>query len=300
MKRVLDDLQVFCTVVEEGSLKKASERLDIPHSTVSRRIEALENNLGLVLLHRTTREVKVSVRGEELYQNCASLLDNINQSIGFAVDSEIEFKGKLSVSMPVRAGIDFLGAWLIDFAAEHPELQLDISLSNSNKHLIKDEIDLAFRVGPLVDSSAIALRLWDIPYVVCAHRSYVERHSLSEGPISTEKLESLPAVITRPATQWRFIDNKQNELTITPYQGLIVDDLGLAYHAAMTGQYIAMLPSSMVQDENMVFLSIESLQPRKRDMYAYYLGRRHAQSQIKHIVNYIRERYQQSLPTSRS
>ena len=77
--------------------------------------------------------------------------------------------------------------------------QLDVSLSNDNKHLIKDDIDLAFRVGPLVDSSAIALHLWDIPYIVCAHRDYVEHHQLSGLTLSVEQLESLPGVITRPA-----------------------------------------------------------------------------------------------------
>ncbi|CAH1531581.1 LysR family transcriptional regulator [Vibrio owensii] len=294
MKRVLDDLQVFCTVVEEGSLKRASERLEIPHSTVSRRIEALENNLGLVLLHRTTREVKVSTRGEELYQNCSALLGTIRQSIDFAVDSEVAFKGKLNVSMPVRAGIDFLGAWLIDFAAEHPDLQLDVSLSNDNKHLIKDDIDLAFRVGPLVDSSAIALHLWDIPYVVCAHYDYVENHQLSELTLSIEQLESLPGVITRPAMNWMFVNKQFEEVAVSPQQGLSVDDLGLAYHAIQSGKYMGTLPASMVKDTNIVTLQIENLEPRKRVMYAYYLGRRHAQSQIKHIVEYIRQRYQES------
>ena len=135
MKRVLDDLNIFCSVVENGSLKKAAEQLSMLHSTVSRRMDALEESLGLTLLHRTTREVKVSERGLELYQNCSPLFGSLKRSIDIAVDSEIQFKGKLKVSMPVRAGLDFLGAWLIDFASEHPDLKLDVSLSNSNKNL---------------------------------------------------------------------------------------------------------------------------------------------------------------------
>lgn len=293
MKRVLDDLQIFCVVVQSGSLKKASEKLAIPHSTVSRRIEALEKQLGLTLLHRTTRAVKVSSRGQLLYEDCVQMLDSISQSIETAIDDEIQFKGRLNISMPVRAGLDFLGGWLIDFAAEHPDLKLDLSLSNSNKHLIKDNIDLAFRVGPLVDSSAIALHLWDIPYAICCHKSFAERHCVTQAGVNVTALESLPCVISRPASKWAFLDKDKNEHILTPNAELTVDDLGLACHAVSSGQYLAMLPTSMIEDDDIIELPINGLQPRTRIMYAYYLGRRHAQSQIKHLVGYIKARYAQ-------
>lgn len=290
MKRVLDDLSIFCAVVETGSLKKAAEKIALPHSTVSRRIDALESSLGLTLLHRTTREVKVSSRGQELYQDCSPLFTSIQRSIDLAIDSEGEFKGKLKVSMPVRVGLDFLGAWLIDFASEHPDLTLDISLSNSNKNLIQDKIDLAFRVGPLMDSSAIALKLWDIPYSLVATKSYLKHHGIEGAVISVEQMESLPSVISRPTTSWVFINQQNQEVLFSPSQDLMVDDLGLAYHSVLKDSYLAMLPTSMIKDMDVVELSVEGLKPRTRIMYAYYLGRRHAQSQIRHIVNYIKQR----------
>lgn len=290
MKRVLDDLNIFCRVVETGSLKRAAELLSIPHSTVSRRIDALEDTLGLTLLHRTTREVKVSSRGQELYDDCAAQFSSIQHSINLAIDAEVEFKGKLKVSMPVRAGIDFLGAWLIDFASEHPELTLDIALSNSNKNLIKDEIDLAFRVGPLMDSSAIAQKLWDIPYSIYAHPSLLESLNIECTTISAEALVSLPCVIARPSNKWAFTNSKHEEVQLAVKQQLLVDDLGLALHAAMGGQYITMLPSSMVRGGELVELHVEGLRPRTRIMYAYYLGRRHGQSQIRQVVEYIKQR----------
>ena len=291
MKKVLDDLAIFCAVVETGSLKKASEKLMMPHSTVSRRIEALENSLGLVLLHRSTRDVQVSALGKTLYQDCAQLIESIGQSINMAVDDEVQFRGKLNVSAPVKAGIDFLGGWLIDFATQHPELSLDISLSNTNKNLIKDDIDLAFRVGPLVDSSAIALHLWDIPYAVCCHQSFLETHQLKGKTLSQTTLESLPTVISRPAVKWAFVDSDSNEHLVAPNQSLTVDDLGVAYHAILSGQYLGFLPSVMIQSPDIVTLDVEGLSTRTRSMYAYYMGRRHAQSQIKHLIDYIKKRY---------
>ena len=294
MKRILDDLNIFFKIVETGSLKKAAEQLSIPHSTVSRRIDALEASLRLTLLHRSTREVKVSLRGQELYDNCAIELSAIHRSIYLAINAEVEFKGVLKVSMPVRAGLDFLGGWLIDFASERPELTIDIQLSNSHKNLIKDDVDLAFRVGPLVDSSAIARKLWDIPYSVCAHPSFLDQFTQGQLTLSAEHLSALPCVITRPALSWIFTDNSHQEIHITVAKAAIVDDLALAKHAAACGQYIAMLPTPMLDESELVELQVEGLKPRTRIMYAYYLGRRHAQSQIKQVVDYIKLRNSES------
>lgn len=293
MKRVLDDLNIFCSVVENGSLKRAAEQLAMPHSTVSRRIDALEASLGLTLLHRTTREVKVSERGQELYQNCSPLFGSLQRSIDIAVDAEIQFRGSLKVSMPVRAGLDFLGTWLIDFAAEHPDLKLDLSLSNSNKNLIQEDIDLAFRVGPLTDSSAIALKLWDIPYSICACATLLEQHNIKHANIDAEMLGELPCVVARPALSWAFLNSSHEEVHIQPNQQMLVDDLSLAYHAALSGKYVAMLPTVMLNDSELVTLQVAGLKPRTRIMYAYYMGRRYAHSQIKKVVEYIKIRHQQ-------
>ncbi|TKB55502.1 LysR substrate-binding domain-containing protein [Ferrimonas aestuarii] len=118
--------------------------------------------------------------------------------------------------MPTRTGINLLGGWLIDFSADHPELQLDIELSNVNQHLVQDEIDLAFRVGPLVDSSAIAVHLWDIPYGLYAHKDLVQALTLNPNAISVEQLKTLPGTITLPAKQWAFMDSSRQAELLSP------------------------------------------------------------------------------------
>lgn len=293
MKRVLDDLSVFCAVVEKGSLKQASELLGIPHSTVSRRIDALEDALGLHLLHRTTREVNVTHRGQQLYQNCAPLINSLENSVELAIDDEILFKGSLTVSMPVRAGLDFLGNWLIDFASEHKDLNLELSLSNVNLNLAQENVDLAFRVGPLIDSSAIALRLWDIPYSLCASREFLRAYDIDPEAVSFAELATLPAVISLPTKNWIFINKEKQEKRYKPNAQLTVDDLALAHHAIENGRFIGMLPNEIIQSENIVTLSVPEHTPRTRTMFAYYLGKRHTISQINHIVDYIKKRHEE-------
>ncbi|WP_252025058.1 LysR substrate-binding domain-containing protein [Vibrio sp. SCSIO 43136] len=242
------------------------------------------------LLHRTTREVKVTHRGMQLYKDCAPLLGSLSDSVDAAIDEEVRFKGTLSVSMPVRAGLDFLGHWLIDFASQHEELQLELSLSNVKLNLVQENVDLAFRVGPLVDSSAIALRLWDIPYALCATQAFIDAHQLNSLNLSFEKLSTLPAVVSLPASQWLYQDEQNKDITFEPQPSLVVDDLELAYHAVKSGKFIGMLPTELIKDPEVAMLTVPNHQPVTRTMFAYYMGRRHSISQIRHIVEYIRER----------
>lgn len=295
MKRVFDDLKIFVSVVEAGSLKRASEFLKTPHSTVSRRIDALEEALGLHLLQRTTREVKATHRGQQLYNECAPLLIALEHTVDLAIDEEVTFKGTLAVSMPVRAGLDFLGNWLIDFACEHQDLKLDISLSNVNLNLVQENIDLAFRVGPLVDSSAIALRLWDIPYSICTNRDFVSSHNINPEIVSLEQLQKLPSVISRPSKIWMFTDKEKRDVAVTPNAQLIVDDLSLAYHACKSGLFVGMIPDEMICDDEVIRLSVPNITPRTRTMFAYYLGKRHTMNQIRHVVEYIKDKRERHL-----
>ena len=244
--------------------------------------------------------------GQQLYQECAPLVASLANSIDAAISDEIRFSGQLSVSMPVRAGVDFLGAWLIDFAAEHPELALSVGLSNVNQNLLRDQLDLAFRVGPLEDSSAIALHLWDIPYVVCAHKDLLieaglinsiaaDANQTQQVSISEAQLLKLPAVVTLPASHWMFYDLDNQPHQITPNQQLTVDDLGLAYHSICRGRFIGFMPAVMHTNADVIEINVEGLSPRTRAMYAYYYGRRHTISQIKHLVDYIKQRYSAEL-----
>ena len=134
------------------------------------------------------------------------------------------------------------------------------------------------------------MHLWDIPYALCCHQSFLKRHSLAHDTLTLEQIALLPAVISKPAATWAFIDDESRDVNFTPNAKLTVDDLGLAYHALQSGQFIAMLPTSMIKSDEIVQLPLNNLRTRTRKMYAYYLGRRHAHSQIKHLIDYVRAR----------
>lgn len=154
---------------------------------------------------------------------------------------------------------------------------------------VRAGVDLAFRVAPLVDSSAIALRLWDIHYSICATETFIRNNNLS-GAVSLESLLQLPTVVSLPIKQWAFTDQNQQSVNLIPDNTRTVDELGLARHAVQTDKYIAMLPDTIIEGTNIRKLEIAGHQPLTRTIYAYYLGRRHSIDQIRHIVEYVRNK----------
>ena len=105
----------------------------------------------------------------------------------------------------------------------------------------------------------------------------------------------LPAVVTLPASHWMFYDSDNQPHQITPNQQLTVDDLGLAYHSICRGRFIGFMPAVMNTNADAIEINVEGLSPRTRAMYAYYYGRRHTISQIRHLVDYIKQRYSAEL-----
>jgi len=281
-------------VVTCGSFKQAAYRLDMPHSTVSRRISALENTLKQHLINRTTRQIRVTPMGMQVYQQCAPLLQQLKHTLSDTLADAQQLHGTMRITMPVRMGLDVLAKWLIAFGQQHPAIKLELQLSNANRDLLANDIDLAFRIGPLPDSSAIASRLWDIPYCLVASAELVERYQLLPTAFELDQLEQLPCVLAYPQMQWVFQQQTAGTVDIKPQAVLQVDDLALALHAATISCGIAYVPRVMAiaaTSVQLVELSSPTWQPLTRTMYAFYAGTRHTAYRTKVVIDYVRQQY---------
>ena len=109
MQTLYDDLDLFCSVVNAGSFFKAAKNLGVPHSTVSRRIAALEQSLDEKLIERTTRQMHVTERGAQLFKQCDPLFQQLKVAISDALDEATELKGPFKISMPTRVGLGLHG-----------------------------------------------------------------------------------------------------------------------------------------------------------------------------------------------
>ncbi len=289
----LDDLVIFLDVVRRGSFNKAAGSLDLPRSTVSRRIAQLERKLGVQLLNRSTRQIQVTEIGRRLYEIGRRPVDNLHREIRACLEEAGELTGRLSVTMPIRGGLDFMGAWLLELAAAHPDLKLELRLNNRMENLLAKDIDLAFRVGPLPDTTAMARKLWDIPYVLVARPDVLADRGIDPKKGAPGDLEKLPAILVHPMTKWTFI-NQGRVVEIKPQAVVEVDDFKLALEAARLGLGLTCVPEllfRMHRTGDLLQLHRPDYRPQTRAMYAYHHHSKQAPAKVEAAITYVLRKY---------
>ncbi|HSD55344.1 MAG TPA: LysR family transcriptional regulator [Burkholderiales bacterium] len=193
MSRDLNDTLVFVKVVEHGSFISAARALRLPKTTVSRRIQDLETRLGAQLLHRTTRKLGLTEAGNVYFehsQRIARELDNAEHAVNELQGGP---RGWLRITTPYSMGVTWIAPLLNEYRAAHPEVRVDMVLSNESLDLIHREIDVALRVGNLPDSNLVARRLAVFRTQVYASPAYLARHG---EPLRPEDLQHHRALVT--------------------------------------------------------------------------------------------------------
>jgi DNA-binding transcriptional LysR family regulator len=153
-----NDLLLFARVVEEGSFSRAAERMGMPKSTLSRRITALESQLGERLLLRTTRKLTVTDFGNAVLLHAQQVTAEVEAALALSQHRQVQPSGRLRVSMPSDFGTDVLGPMLAEFIARYPAISLELDLSPRRVDLIGENFDAAVRIGDLPDDASLAAR----------------------------------------------------------------------------------------------------------------------------------------------
>ncbi len=182
--RSLDDLQsmaFFARVVDTGSFSAAARALDTTTSSVSKRVARLEEQLGVRLLERTTRALSPTEAGHLFHDHCARILREVQQAERAVTELGGTPRGTLRLTAPTALGDGLLGPLLAAFAAEHPDLRLDVDLSDRRVNLVEEGFDVALRgMDPAAtpDSSLIARRIATVRTLICAAPSYLARRGI--------------------------------------------------------------------------------------------------------------------------
>ena len=186
-----EDLRAFVQVVESGTLTRAARSLQVATSAVSRRIKDLEQRLGTQLLQRTTRQMRLTPAGEAFHARARDILAALEEAENEAGDAARALAGPLRIAAPLSFGHAHLTPILIEFAKAHPDVTLDIDLSDRFVDLVAEGHDLAVRIGRLEDSSLIARKLADVRVVAAAAPAFWARYGTPKLP---EDLNNLPAM----------------------------------------------------------------------------------------------------------
>ncbi len=215
---LLLNMMLFVEVARKGNFSRASEALGVPGATLSRRIAAMERDLGVRLFERTTRHVQLTEVGRRYLERCGPLVDEARLAQQSLREHATRPVGKLRVSMPVDLGVTVIGPLLPDFARQYPGITLDLDLSSRSVDLVADQIDVAIRLGRVLDEKLVAKRLGAVQMALFASPVYIELRGQPKHP---EDLIHHECVVIRSAeakTIWH-LENSAGSLSKVSVSG---------------------------------------------------------------------------------
>jgi DNA-binding transcriptional LysR family regulator len=241
----LNRIQTFIKVVEAGSFSAAA-RHTLSVSAVARQVKSLENELGVRLLNRSTRSLSLTEPGEVFYRRVRAIANDLSQAISEAKSFQADVKGTLRVSLRVAAGTTVVIPALPTFLDRHPELSVEVILTDERLDLISNNIDVAVWMGDLADSELIARLLNSSKRVVCGSPSYLERHGIPSTPEELANHNVLLYTEHSYATRWSF--TKEDQRQDIEVQGNVrSDNTMVLLFAAMAGTGLIIVNQWMVQ-----------------------------------------------------
>ncbi|ATB64282.1 MULTISPECIES: LysR family transcriptional regulator [Pseudomonas] len=241
-------MKVFVAVGELESFAAAARRLAISPAAVTRAVTALEEQLGVKLLLRTTRSVRLTEAGGRYLQDTRHILASIVEANEAAAGINAAPKGDLAVTAPILFGKKFVMPCIVRYLQQYPEVDVSAFFLDRVVNLVEEGMDVAVRIGQLPDSGLKALRVGKMRRLLCASPEYLERHGTPRHPSELQKHEVIAAGTLSPRTDWRFgaIDDP-TLIRMKPRLTVTSNDAAIA--AASAGLGIARLLSYQVADE---------------------------------------------------
>lgn len=249
MTRDLNDTLIFVKVVEHGSFISAARALRLPKTTVSRKVQDLETRLGAQLLHRTTRKLGLTEAGNVYFEHSQRIARELDEAESAVGQLQSGPRGWLRLTAPYSLGIERISPLLGEFRARHPEVRVEMLLSNEPLDMIDKEIDVALRVGQLPDSNLVARRLSTFRTQVFASPAYVARHG---EPLHPDDLQHHAALVMHKARRngngfaWTLSDGERTgEYRVEPI--LVSNDHGALKAALLSGEGMVLAGDVMMK-----------------------------------------------------
>jgi DNA-binding transcriptional LysR family regulator len=248
MSHDLNDTLIFVKVVEHGSFIAAAKSLRLPKTTVSRKVQDLETRLGAQLLHRTTRRLGLTEAGNVYYEHCQRIARELTEAESAVSQLHAGPRGWLKFTAPYSIGIDKIAPLLGEFHARHPEVRIEMILSDEPLDLIGGEIDVALRIGNLPDSNLVARRLGTLRTQIYAATSYVAKHGepLHPNDLQHHRVMAMPKHRHGNSYHWSLDDGSGGqEFVVNPI--LVANDPAASKGALLCGEGVMIAADVMVK-----------------------------------------------------
>lgn len=241
-------ITTFVTVVETEGFASAARKLNVSPSVISRVINELEDHLGVRLLTRTTRIVRMTDAGATYFEDCRRIIQEVEAAELAAVGAHAAPRGQLTITAPVLFGKRYVVPIAMDYLTRYPAVNLSCMFVDRTVNLVDEGADVAIRIGELPSSSLQAIAVGRVRRMLCASPAYLESHGVPQRPEDLAAHVAIQATGLVPSPEWRFrVDGKPLTVPIQPR--LVTTTNDSAVEAAVAGMGIVSLLSYQVADE---------------------------------------------------
>jgi len=288
-----EEMRVFVTVADAGSFVQAARALARSKAAVSRHVANLEARLGVRLLHRTTRKLSLTSEGEVFLARCRELLGELEESEAEITSRSGQAVGRLRVNAPVTFGIRHLADLWGTFQQRHPQVTLDVTLSDRLADVVEEGYDVAIRVARLPDSTLISRRLSTTRLVLCASPAYLRRAGTPTQPSELAGHAVWAYSYFAPGDEWPF-EGPDGPVTAHIRPTLRTNSGDTCLAGALQGRCIVLQPSFLVGEDLAAGRLLEIL-PEYRSLalgvHALYPSRRHVAPRIRLLIDFLVEAF---------
>ncbi|CDO34942.1 LysR family transcriptional regulator [Novosphingobium sp. KN65.2] len=297
-------IRAFVAVVDEGGFAPAARRVGQAASSFTRHVDALEGELGVTLLNRSTRHVSLTDAGETYYVRAVAILASLEEANRSLRERDGPPRGLLRVSLPASFARMHIAPFLPRFMAEYPEVELELLMSDEIINLVERRIDIAIRLGALESSSLIARRLAPHRRIVCASPAYLHQWGTPAVPADLARHACLTFAFADGERRWRFTDSAKQVEQIRIKGPLRANQAEALKEAALAGYGVVMLPTWLVGEE----IAQDSLRPiltewqadigrlgkppqANSGIHALYLPDRRGSPKVRAFVDFLAQRF---------
>ncbi|MDN3612379.1 LysR family transcriptional regulator [Vibrio ostreicida] len=286
-----DNISLFVSVVEAGNFKLASQHLNIPSSTIGRRIKALEDQFSCKLLSRNSHTFEVTREGKKLYEKARFHVNSIDSLVNELLDDVSSDRGPIKLLAPTNLVTSCIQEPLSRYLHDNPNIELELQLSNTMAHFYSSNADIAIRTGKQRDSDLTQLKLGTVNTVLVASPAYLNTVNKLTHP---QDMRALSVIITEPLLIWELsLEADRTETTIfQPSQRrILLNDLNVAKQFSTHHLGIALLPLTEVKTElntGQLVRVLPHWQGPVRDIYAIWYRRQLLSTRASKLVDFLK------------
>ncbi|WP_373020523.1 LysR family transcriptional regulator [Thiomicrorhabdus sp.] len=286
----LSDIAVFVKVVDCGSFTSAAEQLELSKSVVSKYVTRLEEQLGVRLLHRTTRKLSLTEAGRILYQRSQRGLEEIEAAEIEVSRLQRTPSGRLRFNTPMSFGILHIAPVLNEFQTEYPDINIDMVLEDRQVDLVEEGFDLAIRIAELPDSNLIARRLGPCKHVLCASPAYLEAHGTPQTPDDLHQHRTLTYGYHDSPREWRLLSPEGRYVSIPVNSAINMNNSLALREAVLQDAGIVLIPTFIVGPDiqtGRLTPILSNYRMQELSIYAIYPERKHLSPKVRAFIDFM-------------